>query len=190
MRGPACVMMEAVHVVPEGRVSPECLGLWSDEQMEAFKPIVEVIKAQGSIPGIQLAHAGRKSSNLVPWLKNPLSKPGVKAGSENRLRLPLEIIALTRNLLPPTLALFVRISATDWYSDGEKNEDGEWISWGPEQSEVFLKEAIEVGADLLDVSTGGGYVKQSVKSNPGYQVPFAERLRKALPTKDSVAVAT
>lgn len=60
--GAALVIAEATGVTLEGRISTHCLGIWNDEQMEAFKPITAFIKSQNSIPGIQLAHAGRKGS--------------------------------------------------------------------------------------------------------------------------------
>lgn len=59
--GAALVMAEATGVSPEGRISLQCLGLWNQKQAEAFQPITNFIKSQGSIPAIQLAHAGRKS---------------------------------------------------------------------------------------------------------------------------------
>jgi 2,4-dienoyl-CoA reductase-like NADH-dependent reductase (Old Yellow Enzyme family) len=61
------VFTEATAVSPEGRISPADLGLWKDEQIEPLKRITTFIKAQNSIPGIQLAHAGRKSSITSPW---------------------------------------------------------------------------------------------------------------------------
>ncbi len=60
--GAALVIAEATGVTLEGRISTACLGIWNDEQMEAFKPITAFIKSQNAIPGIQLAHAGRKGS--------------------------------------------------------------------------------------------------------------------------------
>jgi 2,4-dienoyl-CoA reductase-like NADH-dependent reductase (Old Yellow Enzyme family) len=60
------VMVEATAVSPEGRISPSDTGMWSDDQAEAFQPIVSFIKAQGALAGIQLAHAGRKASNDPP----------------------------------------------------------------------------------------------------------------------------
>lgn len=65
--GAGMVMVEATAVAPEGRITPFCLGLWSDEHMHAFKPIVEFIKQQHAIPAIQIAHAGRKASCDAPW---------------------------------------------------------------------------------------------------------------------------
>jgi 2,4-dienoyl-CoA reductase-like NADH-dependent reductase (Old Yellow Enzyme family) len=66
--GAGLVMAEATAVSPEGRISPADTGLWNDAQAEAFERITSVIASQGSIPGIQLAHAGRKASTAPPWL--------------------------------------------------------------------------------------------------------------------------
>ena len=65
--GASLIIVEATGVCPEGRITPFCLGLWSDEQRDALKPIVDFIKRQGSIAGIQIAHAGRKASCNTPW---------------------------------------------------------------------------------------------------------------------------
>ncbi|MGC3943692.1 MAG: NADH:flavin oxidoreductase/NADH oxidase [Chryseolinea sp.] len=65
--GAALVIAEATSVTDIGRISPADLGIWNDEQVEAFKPITAFIKDQGAIPGIQLAHAGRKASTKIPW---------------------------------------------------------------------------------------------------------------------------
>jgi 2,4-dienoyl-CoA reductase-like NADH-dependent reductase (Old Yellow Enzyme family) len=65
--GAALVMTEAAAVTPEGRISPEDAGIWNDAQMNAWKPIAAFIKAQGAVPSIQLAHAGRKASTFAPW---------------------------------------------------------------------------------------------------------------------------
>ena len=65
--GAALVMAEATSVVPEGRISPQDTGLWSDEQAHAWAPIVSFIQGQGAVAGIQLAHAGHKASTYRPW---------------------------------------------------------------------------------------------------------------------------
>jgi len=62
--GAGLVMAEATAISPEGRISPHDLGIWNDTQVAAFKPITAFIASQGSIPAIQLAHAGRKASTL------------------------------------------------------------------------------------------------------------------------------
>jgi len=65
--GAACLIMEATAVSPEGRISPDDLGLWSDDFIPAFQRVTDFIKAQKAVPGIQLAHAGRKASTYAPW---------------------------------------------------------------------------------------------------------------------------
>jgi 2,4-dienoyl-CoA reductase-like NADH-dependent reductase (Old Yellow Enzyme family) len=65
--GAGLVMTEATAVEARGRISPEDLGIWSDAHAEALEPITTFLKSQGSVPGIQLAHAGRKASKTRPW---------------------------------------------------------------------------------------------------------------------------
>jgi 2,4-dienoyl-CoA reductase-like NADH-dependent reductase (Old Yellow Enzyme family) len=64
--GAALVMTEAAAVLPEGRISPQDLGIWSDHHIQPLEPIVRFIRAQGSLAGMQLAHAGRKASTYPP----------------------------------------------------------------------------------------------------------------------------
>src|SRR4029077_7582208 len=65
--GAGLVLTEATAVVPEARISPQDLGIWSDGHNEMLGRIVSFIREQGSIAGIQLAHAGRKASTRRPW---------------------------------------------------------------------------------------------------------------------------
>ena len=65
--GAGMVMSEATAVLPEGRISPQDLGIWSDDHSEALRRIVRFIHEQGSVAGMQLAHAGRKASTRRPW---------------------------------------------------------------------------------------------------------------------------
>ncbi len=65
--GAAIVMVETTGVTPEGRISPADMGLWKDEQIEPLARIARFVKAQGSVPAIQIAHAGRKASTDAPW---------------------------------------------------------------------------------------------------------------------------
>ena len=65
--GAGLIIVEATAVSPEGRITPGCTGLWTDEQAQAFMPAVAAIKAAGAVPGIQIGHAGRKASANVPW---------------------------------------------------------------------------------------------------------------------------
>jgi 2,4-dienoyl-CoA reductase-like NADH-dependent reductase (Old Yellow Enzyme family) len=65
--GAGLVMTEASAVAPEGRISPDDLGLWNDAQAEALAPIARFVREQGAAVGVQLAHAGRKASTAKPW---------------------------------------------------------------------------------------------------------------------------
>src|SRR5438105_4439122 len=65
--GAGLVMTEATAVLPEGRISPQDLGIWSDDHTEPLRRIVRFIHKQGSVAGMQLAHAGRKASTRRPW---------------------------------------------------------------------------------------------------------------------------
>jgi 2,4-dienoyl-CoA reductase-like NADH-dependent reductase (Old Yellow Enzyme family) len=70
--GAALVIVEATGVSPEARISPQDLGIWKDEHIEKLSQITAFIKEQGSVAGIQLAHAGRKGSTMAPWVGNDL----------------------------------------------------------------------------------------------------------------------
>lgn len=65
--GAGAVIVEATAVTPEGRISPQDLGLWNDDQRDALAPIVAFMHSQGAVAGIQLAHAGRKASTYRPF---------------------------------------------------------------------------------------------------------------------------
>ncbi len=241
--GTGLIMMEATGVVPEGRISTTCLGLWNDEQAERLRPIVDFAHSMGTRIGIQLAHAGRKGSCLPPWSDHPMAskeeggwecvapsaisfggkypvpkalsieeirdlvsafthsaKLAVEAGFdlveihaahgylihqflspisnkrddnfggsfENRTRFIIEIAKAVREAIPDRMPLFVRISASDWLEDG----------WSIDESVELCKLLKRVGVDLIDVSSGGTSSGAPVPVGPGYQVPFAERIRK------------
>jgi 2,4-dienoyl-CoA reductase-like NADH-dependent reductase (Old Yellow Enzyme family) len=241
--GAALIIQEATAVSPEGRISPSDLGLWKDEQIKKMQAINQFILSQNSIPGIQLAHAGRKASAAEPWNgnkkldesnegwdtvapsavgyhsneKSPIAldnngiqkvisnfksatKRALKAGFqvveihaahgyllheflsplsnfrtdeyggsfENRIRLLLEVLEAVQSEWPTDLPLFVRISATDW-------ADGGWNLVESLQLSEILKEK---GVDLMDVSSGGLASHQQIPLGPGYQIPFAEKIKK------------
>jgi 2,4-dienoyl-CoA reductase-like NADH-dependent reductase (Old Yellow Enzyme family) len=240
--GAALVMVEATAVTPEGRISPGDLGIWSDAHVDMLKRIALFIASQGAVPGIQLAHAGRKGSRDVPWrggralvpgnggwevmapsaipfddgdpMPNELDTKGIDdvvhafeaaarralaarfqvieihaahgyllheflsplsnhrrdeyGGSlENRMRLVLRVARSLRALMPEDMPLFVRISATDWAEGG----------WDIEQSIMLARRLKLVGADLIDVSSGGTLPRAHIPVAKGYQVPCACRIR-------------
>ena len=78
--GAALVTTEATAVTPEGRITPQDLGLWKDAHVEPLARIVRFVRGQGSRAGIQLAHAGRKASTYRPWDGKPGSVPPADGG--------------------------------------------------------------------------------------------------------------
>ncbi|MBS0025296.1 NADH:flavin oxidoreductase/NADH oxidase [Microbacterium paraoxydans] len=78
--GAGLIVAEATAVVPEGRISPRDLGLWTDAQRDALAPVVRAIHDRGSLAGIQLAHAGRKASTWWPWAPERGSVPVTEGG--------------------------------------------------------------------------------------------------------------
>ena len=241
--GAGLIIQEATAVSPEGRITPADLGLYYDEHIEKLRGIVSFIQHQGSVPGIQLAHAGRKASCSVPWeggrqitdqewgwktiapsalpfepedetpqsldiagiqkivanyksaalrafqagykvidihaahgylihqFLSPLSNNRTDdygGRFENRIRLLLEIVKAVHSVWPGHLPLFVRISATDWVEGG----------WNPEEA-VQLSSILKTnGVDLVDCSSGGMVPYAKVPVAPGFQVAFAEKIKK------------
>lgn len=246
--GAGLIITEAAAVLPEGRITAQDLGIWKDDHIEFLKRITDFIKAQGCAVGIQLAHAGRKASTMVPWEGNgkvpeadggwvpdapsavafsddyPMpvaldlagiarvvkaftlaAERALKAGFqvveihaahgyllheflspfsnervddyggsfENRIRLLLEVVAAVQTVWPADHPLFVRISATDW-------ADGGWTIDDSVNLAAILKTK---GVHLVDCSSGGNLSKVKYPVGPGYQVPFAEAVRKVgIPT--------
>jgi 2,4-dienoyl-CoA reductase-like NADH-dependent reductase (Old Yellow Enzyme family) len=242
--GAGLVFTEATAVTPEGRISPQDLGIWKDAHVDPLVRIVRFIQSQRSVPGMQLAHAGRKASTRRPWegsgrlseleggwrnvmapspipfradypqpiemtpamigravaafadaakrasqagfrvveihaahgyliheFLSPLSNQRRDAygGSfENRTRFAREVTIAVRKEWPQALPLFVRISCTDWVDNG----------WDPDQSVALAKMLKPLGVDFIDCSSGGNVADATIPVGPGYQVPFAEKIRK------------
>ncbi len=242
--GAGLVLTEATAVSAEGRISPQDLGIWKDDHIDFLSRIVRFIHEQGSVAGMQLAHAGRKASTYRPWSGNgavPVANggwPDVLAPSavafadaypmpqeltvdgiarvtnafvdaarrahqagfrvielhaahgyllheflsplsnqrqdqyggsfENRTRFLREVVQAVRRVWPEAAPLFVRISATDWAEGG----------WDIEQSVELARQLKPLGVDFIDCSTGGNAAQAKIPVGPGYQVPFAERIRR------------
>jgi len=241
--GAGLVLTEATAVLPEGRISPEDLGLWSDAHAEPLARIAAFVKAQGAAPGVQLAHAGRKASTRRPWdggaplppsdggwrpvgpgadaftpahtVPDALDGPGLVrvvdafrraaaraldagfellelhaahgyllaellsplvnrrddayGGSfEGRTRLLREVVSAVRGVWPERLPLLVRVSATDWVEGG----------WSGDDTVALARLLAPLGVDLIDCSSGGAVPDAKVPVGPGYQVPFAARVRR------------
>ena len=241
--GAALVLTEATAVTPQGRISPADTGIWNDEQVDAWRRIVDFIRSQEAVPGIQLAHAGRKASTAAPWTGGgyvdpaeggwddvvapssvafgALPEPGelsvdeiaevvtafadaarraLGAGFEvaelhaahgyllheflsplsnrrtdsyggtfeNRTRIVLEVVDAVRAVWPDDQPLFVRLSATDWVEGG----------WTEDETVALAALLHDHGVDLVDCSSGGTSPDASIPVGPGYQVPFASRVRR------------
>jgi 2,4-dienoyl-CoA reductase-like NADH-dependent reductase (Old Yellow Enzyme family) len=241
--GAGAVTVEATAVEAIGRISPADMGIWKDQHIEPLARIARFLKQQGAVPGIQLAHAGRKASTDVPWRGGrpltveqeawePVAPSALKfaegypvpreltiaeirgivrafadaaqrvlhAGFEllelhaahgylaheflsplsnqrtdeyggslgNRMRFPLEVISAVRAVWPERLPLFLRISATDWTPGG----------WTDDDSVALAKAAKQRGVDLIDCSSGGNVANATIPVKPGYQVPFAAKIRR------------
>jgi len=241
--GAGLVFCEATAVTAEGRITAEDLGIWKDAHIEFLARIVRFLKSQGTVPGMQIAHAGRKGSTQRPWVGNnkvdladggwvPVAPSAVSfsetypmpralltgeiraiveafaqaarraldagfqvleihaahgylaheffsplsnfrtdeyGGSfENRTRIGREIVSAIRKVWPENLPLFIRISATDWKEGG----------WDLDQAVELAKQLKPLGVDLVDCSSAGLVVDQKIIAGPGFQVPFAERIRR------------
>jgi 2,4-dienoyl-CoA reductase-like NADH-dependent reductase (Old Yellow Enzyme family) len=240
--GAGLVFTEAAAVTPEGRITPQDLGVWSEAHFEPLEKIIRFIEGQGGISGIQLAHAGRKGSTYRPWSGQGMVPPSeggwqtvapsplpfddgfpmpkeltpdeiqglqhafviateraLRAGFrvievhaahgylfheflsplsnrrsdeyggsfENRSRFLRDTVGAIRKVLPERCPLFVRISATDWVEGG----------WDLEQSIELARRLKVLGVDLIDCSSGGNVAHAEIPVGPGYQTPFAERIR-------------
>ncbi len=251
LSGAALLIIEATAVTPEGRISPDDLGMWSDAHAEALAPVIRAMRSHSPIKiAIQLAHAGRKASSEVPWegganippqqergwqtvapsevphaegetvplaldaaglarvkegfvaaarrahaldldaielhgahgyllhqFLSPLAnrRQDAYGGSlENRMRFPLEVFEAVRAAVPKEMAVGMRISATDWVEGG----------WEIGQSLRLARELQARGCDFIHVSSGGVSPRQEIPLGPGYQVAFAERIKRetGLPT--------
>lgn len=239
--GAALVFTEAAAVTPDGRISPQDLGIWKDAQIDTLSRITRFIRAQKRASGMQLAHAGRKGSTHRPWAGTgavdadgwvpvgPTTEPfapgfptpralepseiaaittsfadaarrALAAGFDvievhaahgyllheflsplsntrtdeyggsfdRRIRFCLEVVDAVRAVWPERLPVFVRISATDWVEGG----------WDIEQSIELARRLKSRGVDLIDCSSGGNVAAAKIAVGPGYQVPFAERVRR------------
>jgi len=120
--------------------------------------------------GFQVIELHAAHGYLLHQFLSPLSNQRTDAygGSlENRMRLTLEVFGAIRQALPPGRVLGIRISATDWVEGG----------WDLEQSLVLANALKEYGCHFIHVSSGGLSPLQQIRLGPGYQVPFAARIK-------------
>lgn len=240
----AAVLTEASAVTADGRISPDDLGIWDDAHIEPLRRIFSFIEQQGSAPGMQLAHAGRKASTSAPWkggkplspqqggwspifspsplafadgyqtpreltkeeitgIVNAFARAAQRAASAgakiieihgahgyllhsflsplsnhrmdeyggsfaNRIRIVCEVVDAVRKVWPEKYPVFLRISSTDWTEGG----------WTVDDSIALVRMLQSHGVDLIDCSSGGNVASARIPVGPGYQVEFAERVRR------------
>jgi 2,4-dienoyl-CoA reductase-like NADH-dependent reductase (Old Yellow Enzyme family) len=141
-----------------------------DEIRDAFVATARRALAAGfGIIEIHMAHGYLLQSYLSPLANKREDEYG--GNLENRMRFPLEVAAAVRAALPDDVPLFTRISSVDWIDGG----------WTMDDSVELAKGLKAAGVDLVDCSSGGNLVKGATNSNltrsPGYQAPFAQRIR-------------
>ncbi|KAG0308158.1 hypothetical protein BGZ98_008815, partial [Dissophora globulifera] len=130
---------------------------------------------------VHSAHGYLLHNFLSPITNRRTDKYG--GSLENRARLLLEIVAKVRAVFPAEKPIFVRVSASDLV---ENVVDGP--SWDLQQTIQLAKWLHEAGVDVIDVSSGGNTAQQVLKTFPGYQVPFAEKIKQAVPGLTVMAV--
>lgn len=134
------------------------------------------LRAGFDVIELHFAHGYLVSSFLSPAVNKRTDQYG--GSFENRVRLALELVEATRMIIPKGMPLFVRISATDWLDTNPEWRGGP--SWTIDESVKLAKLLAERGVDVLDVSTGGNHAQQKVIGGPGYQAPFAKKIKAAV----------
>jgi 2,4-dienoyl-CoA reductase-like NADH-dependent reductase (Old Yellow Enzyme family) len=173
--------VKAPSAIPynDAHAKPTALTL---EEIEELKKswvagVKRAIRAGFDVIEIHNAHGYLLHEFLSPASNQRTDKYG--GSFENRTRLTLELVELTRAEMPKDMPLFLRISATDWLDHDGYSGD----SWKVEDSVRLAPLLAERGVDLLDVSSGGAHPAQKIKAGPGYQVPFAKAIKKAVGDK-------
>lgn len=135
------------------------------------------LEAGFDIIELHFAHGYLVSSFFSPAVNKRTDQYG--GSFENRTRLALELVDEVRAIMPDSMPLFARISATDWL---EENPDFP-ESWTVEESAKLAVLLAKRGVDVLDVSSGGNHPLQKVKGGPGYQAPFAKHIKRVVGDK-------
>jgi 2,4-dienoyl-CoA reductase-like NADH-dependent reductase (Old Yellow Enzyme family) len=172
------VFAEATAVTAEGRITSDCLGIWTDEQSEALKPITRFIDSMGCVPGIQLAHAGRKASSHPPAKGgSPLTKEDAADGCP-----PWQTVA------PSALPLYADGPAPHALSTSE-------IGGLVDAFATAARRSYDAGFRVLEIHGAHGYLIQSFLSplantrNDAYGGDINGRMRFALEVTEAVRAA-
>ncbi|CAG7997334.1 hypothetical protein PENNAL_c0061G04091 [Penicillium nalgiovense] len=175
-RGPGNMIIEATGVVPEGRITPGCVGLWKDSQIAPLKQVVEFAHSQGQKMGIQLAHAGRKASTVAPWLGGVVANNSVGGWTDN-VKAPSAIPFAEGDPMPIAMT-----------QDDIAEVKTAWVA--------AVKRAIAAGCDFIEIHNAHGYLLSSFlsassnKRTDNYGGSFENRIRLSLEiaqlTRDAV----
>lgn len=166
---PSALPFDERHTVPEELTAEgirEIVEQFAATARRALDAGFEVVEIHG-------AHGYLVNQFLSPHSNHRTDAYG--GSYENRVRFALEVVDAVREIWPGELPVFFRISATDWLSE---NEEDPREGWTADDTVRFARQLKEHGVDLLDTSTGGNAPDARIEAGPGYQVPFAERVRK------------
>ncbi|PPR06784.1 hypothetical protein CVT24_011284 [Panaeolus cyanescens] len=173
-RGPGLTVIEASAVVPEGRITPEDVGIWSDAHIKPLSEIVAFAHSQGQKVAIQLAHAGRKASTVAPWLKDTPPLAGKDAnGWPDNCWGPSAIPFHESYAMPKELTI-----------EGIKNVVKAFAD--------AAKRSVAAGFDVIEIHNAHGYLLSSFlcptsnKRTDQYGGSFENRIRLTLEVVDAV----
>jgi len=169
------IFAEATAVEARGRITPRCLGIWTDEQAEALIPVTSFIEKMGCVPGFQLAHAGRKAGTKTPWNGGtPLDEEDIKAGNA-----PWDIIA------PSNVPV-----AEGWVVPKTMDEND--IKEIVKAFSDAAKRAVKAGFKVIEIHSAHGYLLHSFlsplanKRNDEYGGDINGRMKLLLQVVDAV----
>jgi 2,4-dienoyl-CoA reductase-like NADH-dependent reductase (Old Yellow Enzyme family) len=167
-RGPGLMMIEATSVSPEGRITPQDVGLWKDSQIAPMKRVIDFVHSQGQKIGVQIAHAGRKASTIAPWAMNLGVVATEKVGG-----WPDKVVG-------PSDVTFHESFPTPRAMSKEDIEVFK-VQWRD-----AVKRAIAAGADFVEIHNAHGYLLSSFLSPSAntrtdeYGGSFENRIRLSL----------
>lgn len=170
VKGPSAIPFDGNHCVPTAMTL---------EDIQTFKTAWVAALERALKAGFDVIEIHNAHGYLLHEFCSPVSNKRTDqyGGSfENRIRLTLEIVELTRQNIPDTMPLFLRISATDWLDYEGFEED----SWKVADSARLAQILADKGIDLMDVSSGANHPAQKITAGPGYQAPFAKEIKRAV----------
>ncbi len=158
--------------------TPKSISLDEIEKLKDafFQATIRAARVGFDLVEIHGAHGYLMNQFLSPISNTRDDKYG--GSLENRIRLPLEVFSVMREAWPASKPMGYRVSAVEWVEGGITIDD----------TIAFAKALKQLGCDFIDVSSGGNAVNQKIELKPGYQVPFADAVRKAVPGLPVMAV--